>query len=184
MFKGELDALGHRLLAEEFVFIANEGNHIGLAHVHHHLSLVNLSQVHHLVNQVQDSFRVLTHHIVDALSVSVFIFLDQREQRGEDKGQWGTDFVADVHEELQFRFAHLFGMDMLLQYKLIFHLALAMLDIEQTESQECKQIAESCPDAGVPGWVNDDGELLDWGFVSVADGFDTELVGAGWHVGE
>ena len=182
MFKGELDALGNRLLAEEFVFIANKGNHIGFAHVHHHLSLVNLSQVHHLVDQVQDSFRVLTHHIVDALSVSVFIFLDQREQRGEDKGQWGTDFVADVHEELQFRFAHLFGMDMLLQYELVFYLAFAMLDIEQTEPQECKQIAESCPDAGVPGWVNDDGELLDWGFVSVADSLDTELVGAGWHM--
>ena len=182
MLKGELDALGYRLLAEEFVFIANKGNHIGFAHVHHHLSLVYLSQVHHLVNQVQDSFRVLTHHIVDALSVSVFIFLNQREQRSEDKGQWGTDFVADVHKELQLRFAHLFGMDMLLQYELVFHLAFAVPDVEQTEPQEGKQIAEFCPDAGVPGWVNDDGELLDRGFVSVADGFDTELVGAGWNV--
>ena len=182
MFKGELDALGNRLLAEEFVFIANKGNHIGFAHVHHHLSLVNLSQVHHLVNQVQDSFRVLAHHIVDALSVSVFVFLNQREQRSEDKSQWGTDFVADVHEELQFCFAHLFRMDMLLQYELVFHLAFAVLDIEQTEPQEGKQIADSCPDAGVPGWVNDDGELLDRGFVSVADGLDTELIGTCWHV--
>ena len=177
-----MDALGYRLLAEEFVFIANKGNHIGFAHVHHHLSLVNLSQVHHLVNQVQDSFRVLAHHIVDALSVGVFIFLNQREQRGEDKGQWGTDFVADVHEELQLRFAHLFGMDMLLQYELVFYLAFAVLDIEQTEPQEGKQIAESCPDTGVPGWVDDDGELLDRGFVSVADGLDTELIGTCWHV--
>ena len=182
MLKGELDALGYRLLAEEFVFIANKGNHIGFAHVHHHLSLVNLSQVHHLVNQVQDSFRVLTHHIVDALSVSVFIFLNQREQRSEDKGQWGTDFVADVHEELQLRFAHLFRMDMLLQYELVFYLAFAVLDIEQTKPQEYKQIAEFSPDTGIPGWVDDDGELLDRGFVSVADGLDTELIGTCWHV--
>ena len=177
-----MDALGYRLLAEEFVFIANKGNHIGFAHVHHHLSLVNLSQVHHLVNQVQDSFRVLAHHIVDALSVSVFVFLNQREQWSEDKGQWGTDFVTDVHKELQLRFAHLFRMDMLLQYELVFYLAFAVLDIEQTKPQEYKQIAEFSPDAGVPGWVNDDGELLDWGFVSVADSFDTELIGASWHM--
>ena len=73
-------------------------------------------------------------------------------------------------------------MDMLLQYELVFHLAFAVLDIEQTEPQEDKQIAEFSPDTGIPGWVNDDGELLDRGFVSVADGLDTELIGTCRHV--
>ena len=39
----EVDVLGQSLLSEEFVFLVDERHHVGLAHAHHHLSLVYLS---------------------------------------------------------------------------------------------------------------------------------------------
>ena len=84
-----------------------------------------------------------------------------------DKGVYNSDKFSLSHEDNTFT----------IQLS-----TLTYNNVEQTEPQEGKQIAEFCPDAGVPGWVNDDGELLDRGFVSVADGLDTELIGTCWHV--
>ena len=180
----EVDALGNGLLLEKVVFFIDERNHIGLAHTHYHLSLVNLSEVHHLVDEVKDTFRVLSDNLVDALTVRLFVFLDQGEQWGDNQCQWRTDFVTDVHEELDLRLAHLFGVDVLLQDELVFHLALAVAQVEHDGCYEEQQIEELCPDAGIPGWVNDDGELLHRCFVAVADGLDAVFVAAGSHVRE
>ena len=180
----EVDALGNGLLLEKVVFFIDERNHIGFAHTHYHLSLVNLSEIHHLVDEVKDTFRVLSDNLVDALTVRLFVFLDQGEQWGDNQCQWRTDFVTDVHEELDLRLAHLFGVDVLLQDELVFHLALAVAQVEHDGCYEEQQIEELCPNAGIPGWVNDDGELLHRCFVAVADGLDAVFVAAGSHVRE
>ena len=115
MQEGEGDLLGDRLLLEELVFIFDETYHVGLAHVHRHLSLVYLSEVHHLTDEVEDALGVLAHEVVDALSMGILVFLDEGEKRGEDEGERCAYLVTDVHEEAQLSLAHLFGMDMLLQ---------------------------------------------------------------------
>ena len=92
--------------------------------------------------------------------------------------------MTDVHEELDLCLAHLFGVDVLLQDEQVFHLVLAVAQVEHDGCYEEQQIEELCPDAGIPGWVNDDGELLHRCFVAVADGLDAVFVAAGSHVRE
>ena len=48
---GEGDALGLGLLGKQGVDVTDEGDELGLAHVHLHQSLINLTQVHHLVDK-------------------------------------------------------------------------------------------------------------------------------------
>ena len=92
--------------------------------------------------------------------------------------------MTDVHEELDLRLAHIFGVDVLLQDELVFHLALAVAQVEHDGCYEEQQIEELCPDAGIPGWVNGDGEFFHRCFVAIADGLDTVFVSAGSHVRE
>ena len=51
MLIAEFDVFGLGLLGKQRVDVIHKANQVGFAHVHHHLTLVNLSQVHHLVNQ-------------------------------------------------------------------------------------------------------------------------------------
>ena len=97
------------------IFIIDEAYHVGLAHVHRHLSLVYLSEVHHLVDEVEDTLGFPVNQLLDALSDRLLAFLDEGEKRGEDEGERCAYLVTDVHEEAQLSLAHLFGMDMLLQ---------------------------------------------------------------------
>ena len=180
----EVDVLGHCLLSEEFVALVDESHHICFAHVHHHLSLVDFAEVHHLVDEVEDTLRVFPDNLVDALSVRLLVFLDEGEQRGDDEGKRRADFMTDVHEELDLCLAHLFGVDVLLQDELVFHLALAVAQVEHQQSDEDEQIDEFRPDAGIPGRMHDDGEFLDRCFVSIADCLDAEIVVAGRKMGE
>ena len=184
MFEAEMDVLGFRLLLEEFVLVADEAHHVGLAHVHHHLSLVDLSEVHHLVDEMEDAFRVLAHHVVDTLPVGVLVFLDEAEQGSEDESERRAYLMADVHEEFQLRLAHLLGVDVFLQQQAVFLLALAVLEVEQAQAQKGEQVGELRPEAGVPDGVDGDGELPDGGLVTVADCLEPELVGACWEMGE
>ena len=78
---------------------------------------------------MEDTFGVLSDNLVDALSVRLLVFLDEGEQWGDDQRQWRADFVTDVHEELDFSFTHLLGMDVLLQGESVFFLAFAMAHI-------------------------------------------------------
>lgn len=47
----ELDVLRLRLLGEEGMDISDETNQVCLTHMHLHLSFVNLTEVHHLVDE-------------------------------------------------------------------------------------------------------------------------------------
>ena len=69
--------LGFCLVVEEVVDILYESYKICLAHSHLHLSLINLTQVHHLVYQTEYSFCITSYSLVDALSVGVVIGLDK-----------------------------------------------------------------------------------------------------------
>ena len=74
----EQDVLVLRLLGKERVDVANERHQIGLAHAHLHLSLVNLSEVHHLVDESQDTLRIAADGLVDTPAMRVVILFDKR----------------------------------------------------------------------------------------------------------
>ena len=57
--------------------VTDEGDELGLAHVHLHQSLINLTQVHHLVDKSQDTFGIATDGLVDAATVRVVILFDE-----------------------------------------------------------------------------------------------------------
>ena len=166
------------------IFIIDEAYHVGLAHVHRHLSLVYLSEVHHLVDEVEDTLGVPVHQVVDALSVRILVFLDEREQWGEEEGERGANLMTDVHEEAQFCLAHLLGMDMLLQDESVFLLALTMSHIGIDKQEEYQEIDAFCPESCIPSRVNDDGELLDRSLVIVANGFHLKVISAWRQMGE
>ena len=125
----ELDVLVLRLLGKQLVDVADERHQVGLAHVHLHLSLVNLSQVHHLVDEAQDSFGIAANRIIDASAVRVVVLLDERLQRRYDERHRRSYLVTDVHEEAQLSVSHLLCVDMLLQAQVVLLLAMASLAI-------------------------------------------------------
>ena len=51
MLIAEFDVFGLGLLGKQRIDVVYKANQVSFAHVHHHLTLVNLSQVHHLVYQ-------------------------------------------------------------------------------------------------------------------------------------
>ena len=124
------------------------------------------------------------HQVVDALSVRILVFLDEREQWGEEEGERGANLMTDVHEEAQFCLAHLLGMDMLLQDESVFLLALTMSHIGIDKQEEYQEIDAFCPESCIPSRVNDDGELLDRSLVIVADGFHLKVISAWRQMGE
>ena len=64
-------------MCEEGVDVVDEAHEITLAHTHLHLSLVNLPEVHHLVDQAEDALGIAADGLVDALALRVFLFLDE-----------------------------------------------------------------------------------------------------------
>ena len=87
--------------------------------------------------------------------------------------------MADVHEELQLGLAHLLGVDVLLQQEVVLLFFLAVLDVEVYQGEEHEEVDQSGPGAGIPGVVDDDGEIFDVRFLAVFDGFNLEFVCAG-----
>ena len=102
-----------------------------------HLSLVNLAQVHHLVDESQDALGIASHDFVDALLLRVFFALDEREQRCDDECHGRADVVAEVHEKPQFCLAHFLGVDILLQFHTLALTVSAVSDVApHDESQQ------------------------------------------------
>ena len=126
----QLDVLTARLHLEERVQVLHERYEVGLAHAHHHLSLLNLPQVHHLVNQMQNTLRIALNGLIHAVAVRIGVLLDERHDRREDQGHRGAYLMTDVHEEPQLGLAHLLGMDMLLQAQVSLFLAAAVGKIQ------------------------------------------------------
>ena len=77
VFVVELDALGFGLLGEERMNVANKANQVRFAHMHLHLPFVNLSQVHHLVDEAENAFRIASDDLIGAASAWVVIVFDE-----------------------------------------------------------------------------------------------------------
>ena len=118
------DMLRLSLIAEQRIDILHKVDEVGLLHSHLHHTLVNLPQVHQLVDEVQDSFRIALDGFIDTLTMRVVVFLHQGKQRGDNQRQRSTNLMADVHEEAHFSLTHLLGMDMLLKFQAVLLLAL------------------------------------------------------------
>ena len=95
----ELDVLGLGLLGKQGVNVADKTDKVRFAHVHRHLSLVNLSQVHHLVDKSKNTLCITADCLVDTASVWVVVLFDERQQRRDNERHRRAYLVRYVHEE-------------------------------------------------------------------------------------
>ena len=73
----EVDLARLGLMAEEGIDVVDKPDEVLLTHVHLHLSLVDLTQVHHLVDEVQDALGIAADGLVDTLAVGVLLVFDK-----------------------------------------------------------------------------------------------------------
>ena len=180
----ERHLLGGGLMLEEGVDIGDEGHEIGLRHAHHHLSLVNLTEVHHLIDQTQDALGVTTDGLIDTLAMRIGLVLDQREQGCHDERHRCTDLMTDVHEEAQLSLAQLLGMDMLLHATACLLPAAAPQDNLPEDGTDNEHIDEVSPRRAIPGTGHNHGESILGRLDIIALGLHTEAIGAWRHVRE
>ena len=76
-FETQGDLLGFRLVFEHIVDIVDESNEVGLLHAHLHHTLVDLTEVHHLVNEVEDALRITFDGEVDIMALRVVILFHE-----------------------------------------------------------------------------------------------------------
>ena len=75
----EIDALGAGLEFEERVDVIDEFHHVGLLGMQLHHALVNLPQVHHLVDEVEDALGIAADGLEHALLLRVVFLFDEGE---------------------------------------------------------------------------------------------------------
>ena len=115
VLKGEGEKLGLGLIVEKVIDILHKLNQVCFPHTHLHLTFVDLTQIHHLVDEVEDALCISLDDDIDAFALGIFFVLYQRKQWSDDKGHRRTNLVTDVHKETQFGVAHFLGMDMFLK---------------------------------------------------------------------
>ena len=174
----QFDALRLGLRLEEGIDILDEGYQIGLAHAHLHLSLVDLPEVHHLIDETQDALRITTDGLIDTLALRIVLVLDKGEQRGEDERHRRADIVTDVHEETETGFTHLLGMNMSLEAQAVLLTVTTVEQILPDEEADDQRIEEIGPSRTVPRCVDHDGELAHGCLLLIVLGLHTETVGA------
>ena len=184
MFVGKGDLLGLGLILEEVVDVLDEAHKVGLRHAHLHLALVNLSEVHHLVDKAEDTLGITLDGLIDIASGGIVVVFEQREQRCDDEGHRGAYLVAHVHEETQLGLAHLLGVDMCLEAEIVLLTVAAVGQILPDEEAKDYAIEEVSPCRAVPGTVDDHGELALSGLDIVALSLHTEAVSAFRQVGK
>ena len=174
----QFDILAACLYLEQRIDVLNERYKVVFAHAHHHLSLLDLPEVHHLVDQVEDTFRVALDGLVDAMPVGIGVFLDERHDRCEDQRHRSADLMTDIHEEAQLGLTHLLGVDMLLQAQVILFLTTSVGEVGiecQGKQQEIEQLG---PEGEVPHGMDHHGELLDVRLCVADDCLHSEMIGA------
>src|SRR5574344_2545215 len=119
MLKFEVDVLCLCLLTKQCVYFFGKSDDIRLHHPYRHLSFIYLSHIHHLVDKMQYTFSIAFNGDISAMTMHVIIFFHQGQQGGYDKCHRGTYLMGNIHEEAQFGFTELFGMNMFLQAKAI-----------------------------------------------------------------
>ena len=184
MVEGELDILCLSLLREEGVDVTHKGYEFSLTHVHLHLTFVYLTQVHHLVDESENTFGITADGLIDAAAMDVVILLDERHQGCNDQRHRRANLVRDIHEELQLGIGHFLSMDVLLQAQANLFLAVTLVAVAQEEDDECEDVAGIGKGRAVPWCMNDHTEATLWGGDAVLFGNDTEVVVARREVGE
>ena len=180
----QFDVLAPRLHLEERVQVLHERHEVGLAHPHPHLSLLDLPQVHHLVNQVQYALRIALHGLIHPVPVRVGILFDERHDRCEYQCHRCSYLMTDIHEEPQLRLAHLLCMDMLLQSEVRLFLSAAVGKIHIQSQGNEHEVQQSCPCREIPHRVNLHGKLLDFRFRVADNRLHAEPVCSRRHVTE
>ena len=69
--------LAARLMLKQGVDVLHECDEVGLLHVHLHHALVDLPEVHHLVDEVQDALGISLDGLVDTPSLRIVVLLDE-----------------------------------------------------------------------------------------------------------
>ena len=77
MIVGKAYLLGLSLILKEVVDILDEGHEVGFRHAHLHLPLINLSEVHHLIDKTQYSLGIAFDGLIHMTTVGVIVILDE-----------------------------------------------------------------------------------------------------------
>ena len=166
------------LMLEQRVEFLDEAHKVCFPHAHLHLSLVNLAQVHHLVDESQNALGIAAHNLVDAPLLRVFFALDERQQWRDNECHRCADVVAEVHKETQLRLTQFLGMDMLLQLHLFAHPAPAVGDVAPYDESQKGGIEQVCPPRTVPRGMHYDRKRALGCLCAFVGCLDAEAVGA------
>ena len=93
------------------------------------LTLVNLAEVHHLVDEPEDTLGITTDSLVDTATMGVVVLFDKRQQRRDDERHRCTYLVGDIHKELELGVGHFLGMDVFLQTQTVLFFTLVLATI-------------------------------------------------------
>ena len=77
MFVGEGQEFCLGLVVEKVIDIFHELDQVCFCHAHLHLAFVNLSQVHHLVDEVENAVCVSFDDLIDAFALWILLVLNQ-----------------------------------------------------------------------------------------------------------
>ncbi|CDD84535.1 unknown [Bacteroides sp. CAG:462] len=182
--EGEVDAARGCLVLEGVVEVGDEADDVHAAEVQVHLPLVNLADVHELVDEAEDALGIAVDGVVALLARGIGIARHELLQRTDDERHGCAYLVGYVDEEAHLRLVELFGVDVL------HHLLAGTVTLAHVE-HACggkgggeQDVGGLCPPGGVPCRGHDDGELPDRRVGVIAPCLDAEVVGAGSQVAE
>ena len=98
---GETNMLAAGQVLEGLHDVLDEKDEVGLPEMQLHLSCIDLSQVHYLVDQAVDAQAVAIHQVVGVLAGGVRLVLAQGAQRPHHEGERRPDLVGKVGEQAE-----------------------------------------------------------------------------------
>ena len=70
--------------------------------MHRHLVFLYLSQIHDLVYEIQNAFRITFYSGIESDSLWIFVALEERHDWGDDECHRSSNLMTDVHKVLDF----------------------------------------------------------------------------------
>ena len=93
------DSLHLRLMLKKCVDISDKTHEINFLHTHLHLSLIDLTQIHHLVNQMENTFRISFDRLIDTFLSEISFLFQQRQQWSHNQCHRSPNLMTDIHKE-------------------------------------------------------------------------------------
>ena len=150
MFKriGDISVL--RIGDKHIEDILHEIHQFHLTIVEQEFALLNFPHIHHLIDESQDSLRILLDESIVALPFLILIRADESLQRSQNQRHRRTNLMADVHEELdasliQFALLTIAGHNVTNT-----HLTSHIPINQPTHSHKEQEIRQFCPYGSVP----------------------------------